>query len=244
MFNIYSLSLENNKFYIGRTIIDPNIKLIQQENGVEWTKIYKPLRIIEQYASNDIFEEDILTKKYMLKYGIDNVRGGSYTKIKLDDWQIKLLNQEFQTANEICFNCNQTENMNVKKIYETILNLKKEITDLSLVTLEIMQKLNDFNITVTKPCLSRTIQEQEIQQLRQQLQKIQQEIQIENQQPKLLQLQIQREQIKILINQQEKKIQQELTQEHIQQKQLHQIKQQRLLQEEMQQIKNEVYLRQ
>jgi predicted GIY-YIG superfamily endonuclease len=180
MFNIYSLSLENNKYYVGRTTIDPNKRFIQhqQGNGAEWTKKYKPLKIIEQYTTTNIFEEDMLTKKYMLKHGIDNVRGGSYTKIKLDDWQIKSLNQEFQTANEICFICNQTghfayecskscktENINnkyldkfttiekineeliiVKKIYETIIILQKEKSDLSFVTPEIIKKLKEFDI--------------------------------------------------------------------------------------------------
>ena len=99
MFNIYSLLLDTNKFYIGRTTINPNKRFIQHQegNGSEFTKIYKPIKILEHYPSNDIFEEDILTKKYMLKYGIENVRGGTFIKIILDEWQIKLLNQELQT---------------------------------------------------------------------------------------------------------------------------------------------------
>lgn len=44
----------------------------------------------------------------MSKYGIDNVRGGSYVQITLDDQSVKHLQKEFQSANNLCFNCNES----------------------------------------------------------------------------------------------------------------------------------------
>lgn len=41
----------------------------------------------------------------MEMYGIDNVRGGSYTKIKLDDYQLRALELELRTAKDLCFRC-------------------------------------------------------------------------------------------------------------------------------------------
>jgi hypothetical protein len=41
------------------------------------------------------FEVDKIVKEYMIKYGINNVRGGSYINKTLDDWMIKSLEHEF-----------------------------------------------------------------------------------------------------------------------------------------------------
>lgn len=41
----------------------------------------------------------------MCKYGIENVRGGAYCKVKLDDWQIKTLEHEFTSMSDKCYNC-------------------------------------------------------------------------------------------------------------------------------------------
>ena len=45
-----------------------------------------------------MFEEDALTKEYMAKYGIENVRGGTYCKEILDTAQVELLKKEIQSA--------------------------------------------------------------------------------------------------------------------------------------------------
>lgn len=107
--NIYALELDSSKYYIGKTSRDVSMRFEEHknENGSEWTSMYKPVNIIEQYQSDNQFEEDTLTKKYMMKHGIDNVRGGSYTKIVLDEWQIKSLEHEFKSVSDCCYKCGQ-----------------------------------------------------------------------------------------------------------------------------------------
>jgi len=109
MLTIYALELESNKYYIGQTHRGTCANIRFQEhksgNGSEWTRLYKPISILETYESESLFEEDILTKKYMIKYGIENVRGGSYTKIDLDEWQIKSLEHEFKSVSDSCYKC-------------------------------------------------------------------------------------------------------------------------------------------
>ena len=107
--NIYALELDSSKYYIGKTLRDVSTRFEEHkhENGSEWTSMYKPVNIIEQYQSDNQFEEDTLTKKYMIKYGIDNVRGGSYTKIVLDEWQIKSLEHEFKSVSDCCYKCGE-----------------------------------------------------------------------------------------------------------------------------------------
>ena len=106
---IYALQLEQGKYYVGKTHRSEGVNLRFYEHttgrGSEWTKKYKPISIIEDYDHNCTLEEDVLTKKYMMKYGIENVRGGSYTKIDLEQWQIMSLEHEFKSVSDKCFKC-------------------------------------------------------------------------------------------------------------------------------------------
>jgi predicted GIY-YIG superfamily endonuclease len=106
---IYALQLEQGKYYVGKTHRLEGVELRFQEHltgiGSEWTKLYKPISIAESYEHHSTFEEDVLTKKYMMKYGIENVRGGSYTKIELEEWQVKSLEHEFKSVSDKCFKC-------------------------------------------------------------------------------------------------------------------------------------------
>lgn len=106
-FNIYVLELVKNKFYVGKTNNNVLYRFNQHKIGIgsQWTKIYQPLKILEHFETNDNFDEDKYTKKYMNSYGIDNVRGGSYSNIKLTDWQIKTIEHELKTSNNLCFIC-------------------------------------------------------------------------------------------------------------------------------------------
>ena len=104
MVYIYVLKLEQDKYYIGKTN-NPNLRLENHfsSNGCEWTKLYKPLKIIEIIPHCDNYDEDKYTKIYMDKYGIDNVRGGSYTSVNLDDETKSQLLKISNSTNNRCF---------------------------------------------------------------------------------------------------------------------------------------------
>ena len=73
---IYVLCLEYNKYYVGRT--SKFLKRMYDHfhgNGSVFTKIFKPISILEIIEENDIYDEKNKTIEIMLKYGWENVRG-------------------------------------------------------------------------------------------------------------------------------------------------------------------------
>lgn len=106
MIYIYIIQLEQGKYYIGKTK-NPQFRLENHfnSNGSEWTKIYKPLSVIEVKPNCDDYEEDKITIQYMHKYGINNVRGGSFVSLKLEESSIETINKMNNGTNNKCFNC-------------------------------------------------------------------------------------------------------------------------------------------
>lgn len=87
-FHLYVLALECDKYYVG---ISRNVKkrfdAHQRGEGAEWTKLYKPLKVISDtqlafcsYTKVKPYE-DQKTIELMKKYGRENVRGGMYCAI-------------------------------------------------------------------------------------------------------------------------------------------------------------------
>lgn len=103
---IYILKLEKDKYYIGKTN-NPEFRLDMHfnSNGSAWTTKYKPIKLLELIKDCDDYDEDKYTRIYMDKYGIENVRGGSFTSVKLDNKTIKYLNHLSNGANDRCFKC-------------------------------------------------------------------------------------------------------------------------------------------
>lgn len=103
---IYVLELENEKYYIGKTL-NPNFRIEQHFNsfGSQWTNKYKPIKMLEFIPNCDNYDEDKYTIKYMEKYGINNVRGGSFCKINLNDDNIIALHQMINSSNDKCYIC-------------------------------------------------------------------------------------------------------------------------------------------
>ena len=106
MVYIYTLQLADGKYYIGKTS-NPDFRIEQhfQYDGSLWTKKYKPLCVLEIIPDCDDYDEDKYTRKYMDKYGIDNVRGGSFCEVVLDEQTIKLLEKMAATTQNKCFTC-------------------------------------------------------------------------------------------------------------------------------------------
>lgn len=107
---IYILELENNKYYVGKT---NNINFRLEEhfsnNGSQWTKTYKPLRIKNILPNCDDFDEDKYVLKMMNEKGINNVRGGSFSQIKLSEKDIILIKKMLKTSSDKCYLCGSNE---------------------------------------------------------------------------------------------------------------------------------------
>ncbi len=103
---IYVLECAKGKYYVGRTH-DPDDRVEQHYNGkgAVWTKVYPAIKEIVRYPHCDTFDEDKWTKFYMAKYGIENVRGGAYTKMELDGKVVEMLEKEIFNTEDKCFRC-------------------------------------------------------------------------------------------------------------------------------------------
>jgi len=81
MDRVYVIQCENDKWYIGHTD-RPGIERLLEHfsgKGSEWTKLHRPIYTICCIPGTKK-DEDILTLLYMLHYGWDNVRGGSWCR--------------------------------------------------------------------------------------------------------------------------------------------------------------------
>jgi predicted GIY-YIG superfamily endonuclease len=103
---IYILKLRNNKYYIGKTN-NPNFRINEHFNigGSSWTKKYKPIKLINLIKNCDNYDEDKYTIKYMSKYGINNVRGGSFCELKLSNDNKNTINKMLDGSSDKCYNC-------------------------------------------------------------------------------------------------------------------------------------------
>ena len=105
---IYILKLQKEKYYIGKTN-NPEFRLDNHfnSNASSWTTKYRPIQLLELIPECDDYDEDKYTRIYMDKYGIENVRGGSFTKVKLDKASKKCLAQMSNGTNDKCFKCGE-----------------------------------------------------------------------------------------------------------------------------------------
>lgn len=103
---IYVLKLVHDKFYVGKTKnILNRVSIHNIKPSCSWLKKYKILDLEEVKESRGQFDEDNTTKTYMKKYGMDNVRGGSYTTMSLTKHQKVLLEKELRSSDDTCFKC-------------------------------------------------------------------------------------------------------------------------------------------
>ena len=114
--SIYILRLESGKYYIGKT--EDVLKRYQQHlsgEGSAWTKKYPPVTLVKTVEGSP-FDEDKITKEYMAKYCIENVRGGSYCQVQLSDAHMTTLKMEIWCAQDCCSQCGRNGHF-VKNCY-------------------------------------------------------------------------------------------------------------------------------
>ena len=103
---VYVLALKDGFYYIGRF----NISQIKNGGGSSWTKLHPPVSVVETIYRDaeydEEFDEDEIVYKYMKKYGVDKVRGGTYSSTLLSDYSIKILNEKLN-KNEYIYKANE-----------------------------------------------------------------------------------------------------------------------------------------
>jgi len=118
--SIYILKLQHGKYYIGKSA--DSVKRYQKHitgAGSSWTRLHNPVSLIETRPERSPLDEDTVTKEYMFKYGIDNVRGGSYVTIELSAAQHRLIQKEFWSAKGLCTQCGKVGHF-VKDCYARV----------------------------------------------------------------------------------------------------------------------------
>lgn len=130
MEQLYVLELSNKKYYVGKTT-DIMRRYEEHKNGKgsAWTSKYKPLKMLLCRALEGVHDENNTTKDYMKKYGIEHVRGGSYTQMVLPADVVSVLQREFVGTEDKCYKCNLaghfTSQCNVKGSVKKITPPKK-----------------------------------------------------------------------------------------------------------------------
>lgn len=106
MLYIYILTLKQDKYYVGKTNkLKNRINEHFNNHGSFWTMKYKPIKIKQILEDCDIYDEDKYTIMMMAKYGIENVRGGSFTRINLNAEELNIIAKMINSANDKCFKC-------------------------------------------------------------------------------------------------------------------------------------------
>jgi hypothetical protein len=103
---IYVLQLQQNKYYIGKTT-NPEFRLNDHwsHKGSKWTQRYPPIKLLELVPDCDDYDEDKYVRIYMDRFGIESVRGGSFSTIELSPATVSVLTKMSQGTQNLCYTC-------------------------------------------------------------------------------------------------------------------------------------------
>lgn len=108
---VYILRCEQGKYYVGRTKdLERRLADHLTGGGAVFTSKYPPVKsdpLIATYVNCSTLDEDKYVKATMMRYGIDNVRGGSYSSLELSKQERQQLEKELRGAQDCCFKCGQ-----------------------------------------------------------------------------------------------------------------------------------------
>eukprot|EP00871_Galdieria_phlegrea_P005596 jgi/Galph1/6037/GphlegSOOS_G4684.1 len=103
---VYILRLENNKWYIGSSSnLEERLHQHCTGQGSSWTATYQPLELFDCVLQRDGWHEENLTKEYMIRYGIENVRGGPYTSCTFTEEEKEAIQRCLDSYEQRCYIC-------------------------------------------------------------------------------------------------------------------------------------------
>ena len=124
--SVYVLLLKNNKIYVGfSNNVQKRIKDHFIAEGCEWTKQNKPLRIIKIIPGDQI-DEEIQTFNYMRMFEVNNVRGGSYSKVLMTEFEQEKAIQQICHFKNLCYKCNMSGHYSsscVRKVTHSLIKI-------------------------------------------------------------------------------------------------------------------------
>eukprot|EP01033_Poteriospumella_lacustris_P017242 gene17242-12331_t len=88
---LYVLLLVDGKFYVGRSKQFRKRLKSHFYRKSAWTRKYPPIEVVDLIQPVEDFDEDKITLRYMNQFGIDNVRGGSFSSIDLDPNDVSVI---------------------------------------------------------------------------------------------------------------------------------------------------------
>ena len=103
---IYGLACAQGKYYVGRCDNASRIDDHFKGEGSAWTKKYKPHRRLFT-VKGDRFDEDKHVLRLMSKHGVDNVRGGTFSRVVLPDTDLEAIERMLRGASDRCFHCGE-----------------------------------------------------------------------------------------------------------------------------------------
>lgn len=106
MNNIYVLLLKGGYYYVGKTAnISDRIVAHVNGEGSLWTKLHPVKTLQKVYIEESIFDEDKITLEYMSTYGIEKVRGGTFSSVTLSSDCVNVIESMICHAKNLCFKC-------------------------------------------------------------------------------------------------------------------------------------------
>ena len=106
-YNLYVIRLEDERYFIhvqsAETLYDANTDKIMNNCVLlyDYVKQYKPKEIADIVYQIDFLYIDRFVLNYMQMYGIDYVRGGSYTDLILPEYLLLSLSDQFKTMTSL-----------------------------------------------------------------------------------------------------------------------------------------------
>lgn len=93
MSKVYLLRLEQKKWYVGIEEGEDWMERALQGEMCEWTKRYKPIEVSLIYNECSKYEIYTYIFRQMEMFGIDNVRGGTFSDVNLSNEDRCVLNR-------------------------------------------------------------------------------------------------------------------------------------------------------